>query len=366
MTLALVAPFLAAAACGGGSSGGSSTGSSSSTSGSSGGGVNATKACNDEAAAICSLRDSCSGGYTNKRVFGSEAVCQARTAQTCINALDAPGTGNTPAAVEACAAAYPSEACTDFFDVNNTACPQQMGTRAMGATCAGAGQCTSGFCAVTQYTVCGTCQPAPAVGATCQVQADCGRDLACAFPTVSVGDAGVPTSGRCAAFVPSGGTCLTGYMPCEAGLACVGDNQATMKTGTCQAAGATMGAACQTTRQTAANCDPDRGLVCIPTQPVVNNMGTCQPISLVGAGMPCGVTGTPETSFAVCSANGLCKKPAPTDLAGTCVAAAMDGMACDNDPSLGPPCLTPAKCVMPAGSPGTAGTCMVPNGTTCM
>ena len=44
---------------------------------------------------------------------------------------------------------------------------------------------------------------------------------------------------------------------------------------------------------------------------------------------------------------------------------AADGAACDNDPTIGPSCLTGAKCVVPTGSGGTAGTCTTPNASSC-
>jgi hypothetical protein len=374
--LILVPAAFAPLACGGGGTTTTSTGtggsastststSSSSGTGTGGTGVTATKACDDEAAAVCTLRSGCGAtGYEIGRNYGTEALCQSRTAQSCINSLDATGQGNTPANTETCAAAYPSEACTDFFDSNPVAaCVPPAGTQATGAACGASGQCTSTWCAVTSTTVCGTCQPLPAPGATCLVQADCGRDLACATPTVTL-DGGVPTSGLCAAWVASGGACLTGYNPCQEGLSCVGDDETTMVMGTCQTAGATVGAACQTTHKTGPTCAD--GLVCIITQPATNSMGTCQAITLVGAGKPCGdLGGTTITSFAACNAGGLCQKAAPNDATGTCVATAADNAACDNDPSIGPPCLAPSKCVVPAGSAGTAGTCTFPNAATC-
>jgi hypothetical protein len=331
-------------------------------------GPTGTKACADEAAALCELRNSCApGSYDIKLDFGGEATCQSRTAQTCVNALDAKGTGNTSAKVEACAAAYPSEMCPDFFDSNPvTACVPPAGSLANGEACGASAQCASTYCAVTQYTVCGTCQKLPVVGATCQVQADCGRDLACATPTVAVGDAGVPTSGQCALWVGLGGSCLTGFNPCQTGNSCMGDDEATMTMGTCIPAGQMVGVACDSSRKTLASCDGDIGLVCVPSAKGTT-VGTCMTVSLVGAGATCGDIGAaPITGFANCMTSGLCKKSAPTDTAGTCVSAAADGAPCDNDPSIGPPCLNPSKCVVPAGSSGTAGTCTVPNAATCM
>jgi hypothetical protein len=331
-------------------------------------GPTGTKACDDEAAALCSLRNSCApGSYDIKLDFGTEAACQSRTAQTCVNALDAKGTGNTSEKVEACAAAYPGELCPNFFDSNPVmACVPPAGTLANGAACGASAQCVSTYCAVSQYTVCGTCQPLPMVGATCQVQADCGRDLACATPTVAVGDGGVPTSGQCAAWVGLGGSCLTGFNPCQEGNSCVGDDEATMTMGLCQAAGQAVDAPCDSSRKTMASCDNDIGLVCIPATKG-STIGTCMSVSLVGAGATCGDIGAaPITGFANCMSSGLCKKPAPTDATGTCVSAAADDAPCDNDPSIGPPCLSPSKCVVPSGSSGTKGTCTVPNAATCM
>jgi hypothetical protein len=330
-------------------------------------GADVMKACADESNAVCALRDMCGPNFVIAKNFGDIATCQTRTTSTCVNALNAKGSGNNATHVEACAAAYPSESCTDFRDGNPVAaCVAPMGQLANGAACGASGQCASTYCAIPQYSVCGTCQTLPAAGAPCQVQSDCGRDLACATPTVAVADAGVPTSGTCAAFVDTNGACLTGFHPCKFGLACVGDDPTTMTMGTCQAQGATTGAACDSTRKTMANCYGDSGFVCIPSSKGSKGVGTCQPIMLVGNGAACGSVGSmPITGFNDCSGGGLCMKAA-TDTTGTCVAPAADGAACDNDPSIGPPCLAPAQCVIPSGSSGTAGTCTIPNATLCM
>jgi hypothetical protein len=326
------------------------------------GGQAALKACADEAVALCTLRQTCSP-FGLAAVYPSLTSCETRTALPCVADLGANGTGQTPAGVEACATAYPSEVCTAFYDDDPVAaCVPPAGTGQTGGLCGASAQCTSTFCAISQYQVCGTCQPLPAVGATCQVDDDCGRDLACAVPTGA-------TSGKCAAWGASGGTCLTGYQPCGSGLACVGDDEATMVMGTCQALGATVGAACQTTRKTMPNCEGELGLVCIAAAGSMG-IGTCQSIQLVGPGVACGDTGgNPPTGYAECTAGGLCAKPL-TDAgtpatSGTCVAPVADGVACDNDPTKGPPCLAPAKCV-PASAGVTTGTCTLPNATKCM
>ena len=226
--------------------------------GTGGNGLTPQKACAEEAQALCALREACSPGYDVKKSYGSASACALRTAQSCVNSLDAMGQGNTIAHVEACAAAYPTEMCADFFDNNPiAACAAPAGTLTNGAACGASGQCESAYCAIPQLATCGTCQQLPAAGATCQVQADCGRDLACATPAGA-------TSGTCAAWVASTGGCLTGVSPCQAGLACVGDDVTAMTMGTCQAQGITVGAACDGSRKTAPNCDNNLGLTCIP------------------------------------------------------------------------------------------------------
>ena len=357
--------LLAPAACGNGTTtttsggGGSSSASTGTGPGTGGGGTSAAKACADSAKASCTKRDTCANGYFNKRTYGDEATCETRFAAACVTNLGSKGDAQSPDKIEACVAAFPTYTCTDLFDGNPpAACVPPAGTGAMGAACGVSAQCASTFCAVAQDAVCGTCQPLPAVGAACQAQAECGRDLACAKSVAA-------PSGKCAAWVASGGACLTSVSPCQAGLSCVGDDVAAMTMGTCKAAGATVGAPCDRSRKTIASCDANLGLVCIPAV-AGSGVGTCQAIQLVGAGKPCGDIGSmPPTGFAACQAGGLCVKAAPTDPTGTCKAPAADGAACDTDASKGPPCLTGSRCV-PTAPPGTAGTCKLPDAHKCM
>ena len=353
-TFMFAALILAPAACGNGSTAG--TGGSNGTGG---GGISAAKACADSAKASCTARDSCSNGYLNKRTYGDEATCETRAAASCAANLGSKGDAQTPAKIEACVAVYPTYSCTDLFDGNPpAACVPPAGTGATGAACGVSAQCVSTFCAVSPNNVCGTCQPLPVVGATCQTQGDCGRDLACAKTAPA-------TDGKCAAWVPVDGACLTNVNPCAAGLSCVADDAMTMKMGTCKASAVTVGAACDATRQTMPSCNNNLGLVCIPAM-AGSGVGTCKTIQLAAAGAPCGIIGSmPTTGFTACQAGGLCLKAAATDPAGTCLAAAADGAACDSDASKGPPCLAGSKCV-PTAAPGTAGTCKSPDAHKCM
>lgn len=313
----------------------------------------AEQACTAEAQALCTLRSSCTDGFNIGVFYGSLAACIARTAATCVTALGAADTSQTLANIDSCTSSYPAEQCADYFDDDPVAsCVPPVGTGAIGAACGFDSQCASAFCATGQYRVCGTCQRLPSVGAACQVEADCGRDLGCAIPANL-------TEGTCAAFVPPGGQCLTGTRPCMSGYACVGDVPATATSGICTLAPTTVGAACDGSRKTAPSCNATYGLACIPSV-AGTSIGKCQAIPLVEAGMTCGDMGTaPLTGITDCKQGGLCVKSMTAGGPSTCVAAAADGMPCDNDPATGPPCLTPAKCVTNADG-GTAGTCTQP------
>jgi hypothetical protein len=344
---ALVALVGVASGCGGSSSNAS--------------GPTANQACADQAHAACTKRDSCSlSGYLNHQTYGDEQTCEMRTTLTCVSALAAKGTAQSPAHVESCVAEYGSYACTNYYENNPSgACVPPAGSGTTGAPCGAAAQCASSYCAIPQQQVCGTCQPLPKPGATCQVNADCGRDLECAIPTGM-------TTGTCAAYVAANGACLSGSQPCEPGQACVGDDEATGQMGACQPQGTSTGAACDSSRKTASNCDGALGLACIPSA-AGSGVGTCQPITLAADGSPCGPVGSkPITGFATCQAGGLCVKATATATTGTCVAPVADGAACDSDPTKGPPCLMPAKCVVPSGSSATAGTCRLPDASKCL
>ena len=347
LSVSLVVGLLLATATGCGSSTTSSNGTTPAT------------ACADVAHAQCVKHEACSlASFANDHSYGSEADCEARVAPSCVNALAAQGTGQSPANIESCVAQYPNYSCTDFRDNNPSgACLPPAGTRANGAVCGANAQCTSTFCHIAQNETCGVCAAQPVADAPCSYAGDCGRNLGCAIASSA-------TTGTCAARVASAGTCLTNTNPCQAGYACVGDNETNATSGTCQSQGNTLGAACDRSRKTEANCDAEFGLTCVPTA-AGSSVGTCQAITLVGAGQTCGVLGSaPITGEALCNAGGLCAKVNTSDATGTCVAAAADGAACDSDTSVGPPCLPPAKCVaITAGT--TAGTCIVPDATKC-
>lgn len=302
--------------------------------------ISNTQACMDRATAECALISKCrpSAIQTN---YGTVAACVLGVQTNCENALSAPSNGNTATATEACANAYPTWSCADFENNVNipTACKQQTGTLASTASCAFPGQCESGFCAIPPNTQCGVCADPPMAGASCANLTTCGPGLVCAA-----------TTKICTTYVASGGGCGTGA-PCGYQLSCVGAVAKTMTQGTCQAAVETVGAACDSTLTTGPGCDLGAGLTCNTTSE------TCAKASIAATGKPCG---TVDDQQALCSAGGACTATSGT--AGTCIAAAADGEACDDDGGTG--CLSPERCISSEDG-GASGKCEFASAATC-
>ncbi len=297
----------------------------------------ADMACATSAMERCAKLQSCSPADLSKR-WGDLATCVTRTTLTCTEALAAPMTGNTPTTTLACASATNAESCTDFFEkVPPTACTTQVGPET--ASCSFPAQCTSGFCALSNASLCGTCATQPKAGDSCAT-IGCGQDLNCVQSTM-----------LCQAPVAEAGSCSRD-MPCADGLTCVGTTVTPAVNGTCMVEVATAGGTCDPKHKTGADCSADAGLTCN----TMTNMCVAQPF--VAAGMPCGVIDNVTTR---CEAAATCVLATGTT-AGTCIATAADGAACDT--AAGPDCLTPARCIVTnVGS--TAGTCQLPGSTTC-
>lgn len=300
--------------------------------------VRIDQACAASAKARCQRRDACTNNLSNVVQFGDEATCEAREKLGCIASLGAPGTGATPATVDGCTSAIPSESCTDLLDNNPPpACLPAIGKGAAGASCLFDAECQSTYCAVQKGSACGTCAALPKAGDSCSATGGCGRNLACPSSTeVCVTRAGLS------------GPCNAGN-PCAHGLMCVGATKTAM--GTCQNAAQTVGASCDPKQKTLPGCDKDLGLFCDPTTMKCSNAAPAK------AGEPCGEL---SSGVAYCTGGATCQLAAGTK-AGTCLAAAADGAACD--PNNGPFCQTPAHCVVAEG--GTQGTCRLPDASLC-
>jgi len=295
------------------------------------GGTSVNQACTDFANARCSKRASCGMGNLS-RAYGDVATCIAREKLSCTRGLNAPSTGNSPSATEACAIAWANVSCADFIVGNAPPACVYTGGLAAGASCVFNGQCSTTYCVDQKVTTCGTCGPAPT--GSCATT-NCARGMEC-------------INNVCVTPAMSGAPCDDNN-PCQPGLSCVGAKMNLM--GNCQPAVATEGASCVPGATTGPGCDPVQGLYCASNK-------TCQPIAYVGDAMPCGLLS--DGSFAACAANGTCIIPTGMK-AGVCKGAAADGAACDT--SAGPNCLQPARCV--TGGNGTAGTCQVPDASKC-
>lgn len=298
--------------------------------------VSADQACADSGTANCTKLDQCLVNGTTIR-YGGASTCQARQKQACLERLGATGTGNTPNAVELCVSQVPSASCSDFDLGSIPECEAKVGSGANGAPCAFGGQCESANCAIVTGTNCGTCAAPNQAGDSCATTS-CSQGLFC-----------IAATHQCEPRGTAGGTCDSDH-PCGAGLSCV--TPAAMASGTCQAAGNSVGTACDAKRQTAAGCDPNAGLYCDA------KTNACAAVSYAIAGAPCGSIN--QVTVACTNASTCFGSQGQTP--GTCVADAPEGLPCDTE--AGPSCLPPANCVT-GGATATSGVCRLPDPTVC-
>ncbi len=311
-----------------------------------GGGTSTDKACTDLAAARCAQRASCTNMTSVTHVYGDMNSCLTREKLNCTNAMAAKATGATPDRAEQCVTALANESCSDYFAGNTPAACVNMGTLTDGTACAFAGQCSSTYCTNLANAACGTCGQPVGSGGDCSNGATCARGLLC---VTTPGSMGMAMS--CQAEGTQGASCSRA-MPCAAGFNCVGSTGGAMgMPGTCMAAVATAGAACDPTLKTGPACDRAKGLFCNATSK------TCTAVNYAAAGASCGLGS--DGNYTDCAA-GLCYGASGTTM-GTCKGDAPDGAACDT--ANGPGCIAPAKCVTASGS--TSGTCTLPDATKC-
>jgi hypothetical protein len=311
-------------------------------------GPTASKACADVANARCSLRSSCSslpGASTDGAMivsaYGDLATCVEREAMLCMNALQAPQTGNTPAKIEGCVATFPSESCQSFFDNNPPDACVPSGPRATGNRCAFNAQCQSGYCETAAGSLCGACSDPPAAGSDCTVSA-CGHNQRCLQATLT-----------CEAVVARNQACDDTH-PCDSGLVCPGSS--TDASRVCQTAVSTAGASCGGKLP---GCDATLGLYCSGPQ----GNKTCTLATFADPGMACGSMS--DGSRVECRAGNCYGQSGPVTGAdtGICKGSVRETAA---DPScdtlLGPSCMAPAHCVT---TNDTSGTCQLSTGTAC-
>jgi hypothetical protein len=339
--------------------------------GSNNSGISIAQACADVALARCNLGSQCSEppgtpgtGFNILESYGDQQTCLTRQTLACSNGLMAPATGNSPAKVEKCVAEFNTYTCQDFYDNDPPADCTATGSRANGSGCTFNGQCTSGYCQGTKSSICGTCADAPAAGADCSSS------------TCAPGQRCIAASLQCQIPLPLGDTTCDASHPCDQGLVCVGNDTATMTTGTCETAGTQIGQACGGTMP---GCDPTLGLYCGgPTGSKTcllvaygtasadagtdGSAGSADAGGGSGAGVPCGLLADGTRHGCVAgSCYTAAGAPATGSDLGACKPFAPDNMPCDS--AQGPDCLPPARCVV-VGI-GTAGTCLVPTASMC-
>ncbi len=291
-------------------------GACSSSSSTTGGGT-PEQACGDALAAFCNRAQSCAPFFI-QAAFGDVATCIARQKLTCHTRVTATGSGATASKLEACSQALAAASCDDILSGNTPAACQISGSLGAGTACGDDSQCAAGYCKKSTGS-CGVCSARSKAGEACAGTADCTPGLACQGTCVMPGAAGAACSAS---------------QPCQGSLVCL----VTAGAGTCTIpVGA--GAACDPQSQ---NCDSRQGLFCNPLTTA------CATVQVVANGGACGLTGG---SFSVCTAAGKCSGA----LAGTCLAAAADGAACDT--TNGPNCVSPATCIN--------GLCQLPDPSSC-
>lgn len=321
--------------------------SSSSTGGDAGGSTIADTACTDSARAMCTELESCTPASL-QTTYGDEPTCELRIKAACLSSLAAPSTGANPDKTEACAQAYPSYGCTDYRNKTNIPAPclPATGSLPSGGGCAYAGQCQSGFCAITPGSACGQCASMPKQGDSCAQLTSCGPTLTCASDALV-----------CTALATQGQPCGMGQ-PCGAGLSCVAASGAGTP-GTCQTAGAQVGAACDGSLKTGPSCDGELGFYCDGLSK------QCAQTLYAGDQQACGYDST--TGADVQCTSGTCQGSDPSHaMLGQCEARAPDNGACSvpdggaSAPSAG--CLPPARCIT-SGDAGAV--CAVATASSC-
>jgi hypothetical protein len=198
--------------------------------------TSAAQACQDVAHAECQKRMTYSDstnptGASIVRTFGSMENCVMQETLACMNRLAAPATGNNPAVVEKCVAAFATYSCADFFNNNPPAVCAPTGPGVNGSPCEFNAQCSSGYCSGTKNVLCGVCAAIPAADTSCATT-NCAHDQTCVSATTECEPVGVPA-----------GSC-DDYHPCGDGLSCLGNDTATSTAGSCMAAGEQVGTPC--------------------------------------------------------------------------------------------------------------------------
>lgn len=337
--------------------------------------------CERYAKTFCELYERCDR-RNYEWAYDDAKRCREATATYCAYELRAPGSGDTPKAINECAEAFTKTSCDDWGTRNTPAACHPPGTRKVGEACQIAAQCDSYYCKIAGTNeTCGKCEKLPAEGDPCP-------GYLCQIGSLCI-------SGRCQKPKKEGDSCATD-IECAASLVCFKEKRWAY-TGVCKKPLAT-GAECldplrmyDEELETDDDDDDDEGIV-KPAPPPIGRIG----IGALDAGKsdasrPDGDAGdagdagdgaldarppkpttdcnrrqgdtciagtcTAEKRFATgdrCSAGAVCKN-GNCEL-GKCEARRANGEKCEKSTTTNP-CRFPAKCV--------DGTCRVLDGFEC-
>lgn len=297
--------------------------------------------CATLANAFCQKLASC-GTFSLQKRYADMNACLTRETLQCTTAYGAPDTNRTPTNTAECAAAYTSADCTDILTgTTPAAClaTTHPGNRALGASCAVAAQCQSGYCTAPRGQACGTCTAAgPAVGDICPES--CGVGQYCNRAT-----------GQCTELSKVGDPCDE-TLACQQNLSCVGSSvvDGGITQGKCQVPATIANAACDTSTSDGTGCATEDGLTC--------SKKVCVQGTIATTGETCGAT-TPVLTF--CSGGSACNNT--QGQTGTCIGPIPDGAACDT--STVATCLPGSICIGTATGGKINGTCQVRSAAVC-
>lgn len=313
--------------------------------------------------------DAILGVACNAATLPADELARQRTLfdTICLNNLALPGSGETPAALDACAAAVGATGCgVAALDIPE--CTFQ-GTLSDGAPCNESSQCQGGYCRVPTTVgtndggapgpSCGTCVAGVAVGEPCATGDTCTYGAVCATSgtgyactRVAYGDVGAGCDGL-AAECKTGLYCDMQAMQCAspagAGAACT-ETPGCSPPLSCTGGTAGAGLTCQEPAPAGAPCQTEQD--CAPGLGCSTATMQCAAITWVPQGQPCG-------DLEVCLI-GVCPLPGgPGGSGGT-------GQKCPTVLPDGQPCIAgDASHTCDAFSSCIGGVCQQPDSVAC-
>jgi hypothetical protein len=267
------------------------------------------------AKANCDKQSQCSS-YLKAVVASDMNYCVTQYANACAQSTSTADVTYGDASAAACAQAYATLSCDDFFTGNLPAVCVPPGNRADGAACGDDFQCAANsYCRRAAAGQCGTCTPLPTMNQACTGPCQGALQCVCAAGQTSC------QTGTCQPYRKIGEMC-DGNFSCLPSLACVKGQCATPMIGQACTSG---GSECSALE--AQYCD-------------MNSM-TCMavPFMIVATGDPCGVS---ATNVYLCGVGLYCKTPNGANF-GVCAALPAAGSACGGNDGM--TCASPATCV---------------------